>query len=55
MRLVFRLFRKKPERNGPREYKQMAVSPEAKAIITERALRKGDSIIDTVDKLVGVR
>lgn len=51
---MFKLFRKKPEREGPRVYKQMAVSPEAHARIAAMAERKGKSIIDTVDKMVGV-
>lgn len=42
-------------RDGRRTYKQMAVTPEAHARIVEIADKHGESIIDTVDKLVGVR
>lgn len=53
---MFSFWRKKPiERDGPRTYKQMAITPEAHARIVARADRRGDSIIDYVDKLVGVQ
>lgn len=40
---------------GRRHYKQMAISPEAHERITALADKKGISIIDTVDKLTGVK
>lgn len=53
----FFIFRRKrsAEYTGPRTYKQMAITPEAHARIVERADKAGDTIIDYVDKLVGVR
>jgi hypothetical protein len=53
---IFSFFwSKRQEERGPRVYKQMAITPEAHARIVARADKRGDSIIDYVDKLVGVR
>lgn len=54
---MFRFFKKShtSSQEGPRTYKQMAVSPEAHARIIARAEKRGDTIIDTFDKLMGVK
>lgn len=50
------MFRRKREiiQDGPRSYKQVAITPEAHARIVELADKRGDSIINTVDKIMGV-
>lgn len=43
------------EHTGRREYRQMAITPEAHARIVALADRSGNSIIDTVDNIMGVK
>lgn len=50
-----RRHREEEPHEGRREYKQMAVSPAAHARIVDLADKRGKSIIDTVDKLMGVK
>lgn len=55
---MFNFWRRHNEdttQDGRRTYKQMAVTPEAHARIVELADKHGDSIIDTVDKIMGVK
>jgi hypothetical protein len=49
-----RYFRRKPVRTGPRVYKPLAVTAEAHDRIVAKADKKGMTIIDYVDHLVGV-
>lgn len=55
---MFNFFRHHTDRaayDGPREYKQVAVTPEAHARIVELADKKGKTIVDTVDNIMGVK
>lgn len=57
---MFRLFHRdriEEERddNGRKVYSPIAISPEAYRRIEARSMKTGDSLIDTVDKIMGVR
>jgi hypothetical protein len=51
--IVFRLFSSR-QPSGPRTYKMLAVTPEAHARIVAKADKRGETIVDYIDKLAGV-